>query len=175
MQVIKGVPTPLEIVVGEIAKGYANALARLCECLRLRKEYAGDLELASVADTVMKALAEERPVEAGPVRVEVRKKILGRSLRAFLRGQEVDPDELLSKISQARSRAAWLQSDCSDSAILEPVYATNDRDAIEYAVRHLDELSNVCGGASLQLEGLDMPQYVKEGIKRGVERFLAGR
>jgi hypothetical protein len=96
----------LEIVVGEIAKGYANALARLCECLRLRKEYAGDLELASVADTVMKALAEERPVEAGPVRVEVRKKILGRSLRAFLRGQEVDPDELLSKISQARSRAA---------------------------------------------------------------------
>jgi hypothetical protein len=51
---------------GEIAKGYADALARLCECLTLKKEYAGDLELASVADTVMKRLPRRGPWRPGP-------------------------------------------------------------------------------------------------------------
>jgi hypothetical protein len=175
LQVIKGVPTPLEIAIGAIAEGYYSMLARLCECARLRREYSADLELASVADVVMRAIAEEQPVEAGPVRVEVKRRLLGKSVKVVYRGEEVDPNEFLTKISQARSRAAWLQSDCSDQAVLEPVYATNDRDAIEYAVRHMDELSKVCDGVSPQLEGLEMPSYVKEGIKKGVERFLARR
>ena len=165
----------MEIVIEAIAEGYANALARLCECARLRKEYAGDLELASVADVVTRALADGKPVEVGPVKIEVRRRLLGKSLRVLLRGVEVDPDELLTKISQARSKAAWLQSDCSDQAVLEPIYATNDRDAVEFAVRHMDELSGVCEGRAPSLEGLEMPEYVKEGIKRGVERFLKGR
>lgn len=162
----------MEIAIEAIAEGYANALARLCECVKLRRTYAEDLELASVADAVMKAIADEKSIEAGPVKVEVKKKLLGKSLRVLLRGREIDPDELLTKISQARSRAAWLQSDCSDQAVLEPIYATNDRDAIEYAVRHMEELAKVCQGVAPSLEGIEIPQYVKEGIRRGVDKFL---
>lgn len=165
----------MEVAIEAIAEGYANALARLCECARLKRAYAEDLELASVADAVMKAIADEKPIEAGPVKIEVKKRLLGKSLRVLLRGQEVDPNELLTKISQARSRAAWLQSDCSDQAVLEPIYATNDREAIEYAVRHMDELAKVCEGFSPSMEGVEIPQYVKEGIMRGIDKYLKGR
>ncbi|MEL9990968.1 MAG: hypothetical protein QXP98_09800 [Thermoproteus sp.] len=168
-------PTPMEIAISAIADGYYSTLVRLCDCVRLRREYSGDLELATVADAVMKALAEERPITAGPVRIEVKKKILGKALKAYLWDKEVDPNELLTRISQARSRAAWLQTDCSDQAILDPIYATNDRDAIEYAMRHLDDLAKICEGVTPKLEGLDIPQYVKEGIKKGIEKFLSGK
>lgn len=168
-------PTPLEIAIEAIAESYYSMLVRLCECERLRREYARDLELASVADIVIKALAEERSVEAGPVKIEVRRRLLGKSVRILLWDNEVTPDELLTKVSQARSRAAWLQSDCSDQALLEPVYSSNDREAIEYAVGHLGELSKVCEGTVPRLDSVNLQDYVKQGILRGIEQFLKGR
>lgn len=165
-------PTPIEIVVDSIADGYSSLLQRLCECARLRREYSSDLELASVADAVMRALSEESSISVGPVKVEMRRKLLGKSMKVELWGKEVSPDELLAKISQARSRAAWLQSDCSDQAVMEPVYASNDREAIEFAMRNLAELAKICDGATPNLDLSNLPEYVVAGIKRGLEKYI---
>jgi hypothetical protein len=166
------VPTPIEIAIESIAEGYYGVLSRLCECRRLRREYSADLELASVADAVIKALADGTPLSAGPVKIEVKRGLLKKSIRAELWGKEISPDELLTRISQARSRAAWLQADCSDQAVLEPIYASNDRDAIDFAAKNLEEMARVCDGEepSLALSGL--PEYIAEGIKRGIKKFI---
>lgn len=165
-------PTPVEIAIESIADGYYGILSRLCECKRLRKEYSADLELASVADAVIKALAEGSPLSAGPVKIEVKRGLLKKSIKAELWGREISPDELLTRISQARSRAAWLQADCSDQAVLEPIYASNDRDAIDFATKNLEEIAKACDGEEPNLTLSGLPEYVAEGIRRGIKKFI---
>lgn len=161
--------------MGVIAEGVLQLVKRLCNCEKMRREYARDLQLAEVADQVTRALADGQAGTYGPVEVEVRRKALGlsRDVKVRLWGREVDVDQLLAEISRARSRMAWLQADCSDHSLMEALYASDDRYAIEFVQRNLPAFSVACHGQvpSLDLSGL--PAHVAEGISRGLKVALA--
>lgn len=167
--------SPHDVVVGVIADGVVQLVRRLCSCERMRREYARDLELAEVADQVTRALADGRAGSYGPVEVEVRRRALGlsREVKVRLWGREVDVDQLLAEISRARSRLAWLQADCSDASLMEALYASDDRYAIEFVQRNLTAFSALCRGEPPSLDLSGLPAHVAEGISRGVEAALA--
>ncbi|MGC9050398.1 hypothetical protein [Pyrobaculum sp.] len=164
-----------DVVVGIIAEAFVDFVRRLCECERLREAHSRDLELAKVADEVTRAVSEGRGGEFGPVVVKVQKKFLGRrEVKASLYGREVDVDTLLTELSKAKSRAAWLNSDCSEGALIEALYKYEDRYLIEVAQRNFDKFKKLCSGEVPQVDFGEAPGHVVEGVVRGVKTYLSG-
>ncbi|MEZ0319469.1 MAG: hypothetical protein ABWK05_05715 [Pyrobaculum sp.] len=163
-----------DVVVKIVEEAVLDFVSRLCECERLKQLHVKDVELAKVADEVTKAIAEFKEGDYGPVSIRVQKKFLGRKeVKVLLFGQEVDPNQLLSEISKARSRAAWISSDCSQQALVETLYKYEDRYLVEVAMRNFDVFKNLCAGERPKVEFGDAPSHVIEGVLRGIEAFLA--
>ncbi|MEM1598249.1 MAG: hypothetical protein QW598_10755 [Pyrobaculum sp.] len=162
-----------DVVVKIIEEAVVDFASRLCECERLKQLHVRDIELAKVADEVTKAIAEFKEGDYGPVSIRVQKKFLGRKeVKVLLFGQEVDPNQLLTEISKARSRAAWISSDCSEQALVETLYKYEDRYLVEVVMRNFDVFKNLCVGKQPKVEFGDAPAHVVEGVLRGVQNFL---
>jgi hypothetical protein len=162
-----------DIVTSIIADAVADFIRRVCECERSRETLVEDLELARVADEVVRAVSEGREGVFGPVIMRAQKKPLRRRIRVWLFGREVSVEELLVRISKARSRAAWLNSDCSQNALLETIYKTEDRYLIEIIKRDFEKFKAACRGEAPSIDFNEVPSYVSEGIRRGIEVYLA--
>jgi hypothetical protein len=163
-----------DVVAGIIADAVVDFIKRVCECERLKEVHVRDLELAKIAEEVTRAISEGREGEFGPVVIKVQKKFLGRrEVKAFLFSKEVDVDTLLGELSKARSRAAWISSDCSDHALIELLYKYEDRYLIEVVQRNFEKFRLVCGGQNPEIDFDDAPAHVVEGVKKGVASYLA--
>jgi hypothetical protein len=163
-----------DVVTGIIADAVLDFVKRVCECERLKEIHAKDLELAKVADEVTAAISEGREGVFGPVAVKVQKKFLGRrEIKALLFGREVDVDTLLSEVSKAKSRAAWIASDCSDHALIESLYKYEDRYLIEVVQRNFEKFKYVCLGRSPAIDFGDAPPHVVDGVKKGISSYLS--
>jgi len=152
-----------EVVVGIVAEAFVKFVTRLCECEKLKKLHERDFELAKVAEEVTKALSDGREGSFGPVTIKVQKKFLGR--------REVKV--WLAELSKAKSRAAWLLSDCSDHALIEVLYPYEDRYLIEVAQRNMEEIKSLCTGATPKIDFGEAPAHVVEGVMKGVEAYLS--
>lgn len=165
-----------DVVVDIITEAFTNFVHRLCDCERLREVHARDLELAKVADEVTKALSEGRDGDFGIVVVKIQKKLFGRrEVRAWLDGREIDVDSLLSELSRAKSRVAWISSDCSEQALVEVLYKYDDRYLIDVVLRNFDNLRGLCRGEIPRVDFGEAPAHVIEGVVRGMKNFAAGR
>jgi hypothetical protein len=163
-----------DVVTEIIAKATLDFVKRVCECERLREIHAKDLELAKVADEVTAAISEGREGVFGPVVVKVQRKFLGRrEIKALLFGNEVDLNMLLSEVSKAKSRAAWIASDCSDRALIESLYRYEDRYLIDVVQRNFEKFKYVCLGKNPEIDFSDAPPYVVDGIKKGISSYLS--
>lgn len=164
-----------DVVTGIIADAVVDFIKRVCECERLKEVHARDLELAKIAEEVTRAISEMREGEFGPVVIKVQKKFLGRrEVKAFLLGREVDVDTLLGEFSKARSRAAWISSDCSDHALIETLYKYEDRYLIEVVQRNFEKFRLVCRGQNPEIDYGDAPAHVIDGVKKGIASYLVG-
>jgi len=163
-----------DVVTGIIADAVLDFVKRVCECERLKEIHAKDLELAKVADEVTAAISEGREGVFGPVAVKVQKKFLGRrEIKALLFGKEVDVDTLLSEVSKAKSRAAWIANDCSDHALIESLYKYEDRYLIEVVQRNFEKFKYVCLGRNPEIDFGDAPPHVVDGVKKGISSYLS--
>lgn len=163
-----------DVVTGIIADAVLDFVKRVCECERLKEIHAKDLELAKVADEVTAAISEGREGVFGPVAVKVQKKFLGRrEIKALVFGREVDVDTLLSEVSKAKSRAAWIASDCSDHALIESLYKYEDRYLIEVVQRNFEKFKYVCLGRNPEIDFGDAPPHVVDGVKKGISSYLS--
>jgi hypothetical protein len=161
-------------VTGIIAGTVLDFVKRVCECERIKEIHAKDLELARVADEVMAAISEGHGGVFGPVVVKVQKKFLGRrEIKALLFGREVNVDTLLSEVSKAKSRAAWIANDCSDRALIESLYKGEDRYLIEVVQRNFEKFKYVCLGRNPEIDFGNVPAYVVDGIKKGILLYLS--
>jgi hypothetical protein len=157
-----------------IAEAILDFVKRVCECERLKEIHAKDLELAKVADEVTAAISEGREGVFGPVAVKIQKKFLGRrEIKALLFGKEVDVDTLLSEVSKAKSRAAWIANDCSDHALIESLYKYEDRYLIEVVQRNFEKFKYVCLGRNPEIDFGDAPPHVVGGVKKGISSYLS--
>jgi len=164
-----------DLVAGIIADAVVDFIKRVCECERLKEMHTKDLELAKVAEEVTRAISEGREGEFGPVAIKVQKKFLGRrEVKAFLLGKEVDVNALLGELSKARSRAAWISSDCSDHALIETLYKYEDRYLIEVVQRNFEKFRLVCRGQNPEIDFNDAPAHVVDGVKKGIASYLVG-
>lgn len=163
-----------DVVTGIVADAVLDFVKRVCECERLKEIHAKDLELAKVADEVTAAISEGREGVFGPVAVKVQKKFLGRrEIKALLFGREVDVDTLLSEVSKAKSRAAWIANDCSDHALIESLYKYEDRYLIEVVQRNFEKFKYVCLGRNPEIDFGDAPPHVVDGVKKGISSYLS--
>ena len=161
-------------VTGIIADAVLDFVKRVCECERIKEIHAKDLELARVADEVTAAISEGRGGVFGPVVVKVQKKFLGRrEIKALLFGREVNVDTLLSEVSKAKSRAAWIANDCSDRVLIESLYKGEDRYLIEVVQRNFEKFKYVCLGRNPEIDFGNVPAYVVDGIKKGILSYLS--
>ena len=164
-----------DLVAGIIADAVVDFIKRVCECERFKEMHTKDLELAKVAEEVTRAISEGREGEFGPVAIKVQKKFLGRrEVKAFLLGKEVDVNALLGELSKARSRAAWISSDCSDHALIETLYKYEDRYLIEVVQRNFEKFRLVCRGQNPEIDFNDAPAHVVDGVKKGIASYLVG-
>jgi len=165
---------PVEIIKGIIADAVYAALKRLCNCVKARAEHVDDVELARVADDVMKAISEGRDYSSDIISVNVERKLLKRRVRVFFKGRELSLDEAFNIISRARSTVAWLESDCSRDVVLEPILETADRFVIEYVSNIYDQLTSVCEGRLVPMPqpSPGTPGYVVEGVVAGITKFV---
>jgi len=137
-----------DVVTGIIADAVLDFVKRVCECERLKEIHAKDLK--------------------------VQKKFLGRrEIKALLFGREVDVDTLLSEVSKAKSRAAWIASDCSDHALIESLYKYEDRYLIEVVQRNFEKFKYVCLGRNPEIDFGDAPPHVVDGVKKGISSYLS--
>ncbi|MFN7106015.1 MAG: hypothetical protein ACK4M3_05465 [Pyrobaculum sp.] len=164
-----------DVVIEIIANAFVELASRMCECEKLKEVHLKDLELAKVADEVAKAVSDGREGEFGPVVVKIEKKLLGRKIRVWLYGRETSADSLLSELSKARSRAAWIYSDCSEHALLELLYKYEDRYLTEVMQRNFDKIKAVCRGEAPSLDFGEAPAYVINGVMEGLKAFLSRR
>lgn len=161
-----------DVVVEIITNAFVELTSRVCECEKLREAYMKDIELAKIADEVTRAISEGREGEFGPVTIRIQKKLLGRRVRVWLYDREIEVDFLLSELSRAKSRAMWISSDCSEHTILEILYKYEDRYLIDFVQRNLDKIKTLCRGEVPNLDFGEIPAYVMESVRKGIEIFL---
>ncbi|MFN3805252.1 MAG: hypothetical protein ACK4SY_09365 [Pyrobaculum sp.] len=162
-----------DVVIEIIANAFVELASRMCECEKLKEIHLKDLELAKAADEIAKAVSDGREGEFGPVVIKIERKLLGRRMRVWLYGNETSADLLLSELSKAKSRAAWIHSDCSENALLELLYKYEDRYLIEVIQRNFDKIKAVCRGEAPALDFGEAPAYVINGVMEGLKLFLS--
>lgn len=162
-----------DVVTGILANAFVELASRVCECEKLRETHVRDMELARVADEVARAISEKREGEFGPVIIKIHKKFLKQSVNVWLYGREIEVDLLLSELSKAKSRVMWISSDCSEHAILEILYKYEDRYLLEFVHKNFDKIKAICRGEVPHLDFGEVPAYVVDSVKKGINTFLS--